>query len=78
MCCAERLNADPHNMDLAVQLANAYIDYGRSTGDARYIGRGNGGGGAVAPGQPRTDSRAARSRHGASRTVISSSSPARS
>jgi hypothetical protein len=36
----ERLDADPHNMDLAVQLANAYIDYGRSTGDARYIGRG--------------------------------------
>jgi Tfp pilus assembly protein PilF len=35
-----RLHADPHNMDLAVQLANAYIDYGRSTGDARYIGRG--------------------------------------
>jgi tetratricopeptide (TPR) repeat protein len=35
-----RLDADPHNMDLAVQLANAYIDYGRSTGDARYIGRG--------------------------------------
>lgn len=36
----ERLNADPHNMELAVQLADAYIDYGRSTGDARYIGRG--------------------------------------
>jgi hypothetical protein len=36
----ERLDADPHNMDLAIQLANAYIDYGRSTGDARYIGRG--------------------------------------
>jgi hypothetical protein len=35
-----RLNTDPHNMDLAVRLANAYIDYGRSTGDARYIGRG--------------------------------------
>ena len=35
-----RLDSDPHNMDLAVQLANAYIDYGRSTGDARYIGRG--------------------------------------
>lgn len=36
----ERLDVDPHNMDLAVHLANAYIDYGRSTGDARYIGRG--------------------------------------
>jgi hypothetical protein len=36
----QRLSTDPHNMDLAVQLANAYIDYGRSTGDARYIGRG--------------------------------------
>lgn len=36
----ERLNADPHDMDLAVQLADAYIDYGRSTGDARYVGRG--------------------------------------
>ncbi|HEY1891323.1 MAG TPA: hypothetical protein VGG63_12995 [Steroidobacteraceae bacterium] len=36
----QRLNADPHNMDLSVQLANAYIDYGRATGDARYIGRG--------------------------------------
>ena len=36
----ERLNADPHNMDLAIHLASAYIDYGRSTGDARYIGRG--------------------------------------
>lgn len=34
----ERLNADPHNMELAVQLADGYIDYGRSTGDARYIG----------------------------------------
>lgn len=33
------LDADPHNMALAVQLADAYIDYGRSTGDARYIGR---------------------------------------
>ena len=36
----QRLNADPRNMELAVQLADAYIDYGRSTGDARYIGRG--------------------------------------
>jgi Tfp pilus assembly protein PilF len=36
----ERLNGDPHDMDLAVQLADAYIDYGRSTGDARYVGRG--------------------------------------
>ena len=35
-----RLDGDPHDMDLAVQLANAYIDYGRSTGDARYVGRG--------------------------------------
>ncbi|MGH8327634.1 MAG: hypothetical protein ACRET2_12810 [Steroidobacteraceae bacterium] len=36
----ERLDADPRNMELAVRLADAYIDYGRSTGDARYIGRG--------------------------------------
>lgn len=36
----ERLDVDPHNMDLAIELANAYIDYGRSTGDARYVGRG--------------------------------------
>jgi hypothetical protein len=36
----QRLNADPHDMGLAVHLANAYIDYGRSTGDARYVGRG--------------------------------------
>jgi len=35
-----RLDGDPHDMDLAVQLADAYIDYGRSTGDARYVGRG--------------------------------------
>lgn len=35
-----RLSSDPHDMGLAVQLAKAYIDYGRSTGDARYIGRG--------------------------------------
>lgn len=36
----EHLSADPHNMNLAVKLADAYIDYGRSTGDARYVGRG--------------------------------------
>ncbi|MDE2449858.1 MAG: hypothetical protein KGO22_12860 [Gammaproteobacteria bacterium] len=35
-----RLDGDPHDMKLAVQLADAYIDYGRSTGDARYVGRG--------------------------------------
>ncbi len=35
-----RLDGDPHDMDFAVQLADAYIDYGRSTGDARYVGRG--------------------------------------
>ncbi|MGH7107953.1 MAG: tetratricopeptide repeat protein, partial [Acetobacteraceae bacterium] len=35
-----QLNRDPHNLSLAVQLADAYINYGRSTGDARYVGRG--------------------------------------
>ena len=32
--------ADPHNLVLAVRLADAYIDYGRSTGDERYVGHG--------------------------------------
>lgn len=29
----------PGDLDLAVQLAHAWIDYGRSTGDTRFIGR---------------------------------------
>jgi cytochrome c-type biogenesis protein CcmH/NrfG len=32
-------NAHPHDATKAVALAQAYIDYGRSTGDARYLGR---------------------------------------
>ena len=36
----ERLNSDPHNLALAVPLADAYIDYGRATGDERYVGHG--------------------------------------
>lgn len=39
----EQLRADfgqhPHDIDRAVKLARAYIDYGRATGDARYLGR---------------------------------------
>jgi predicted Zn-dependent protease len=31
--------ANPENLDAAVRLAQAYIDYGRGTGDARYLGR---------------------------------------
>ncbi len=33
------LSRQPHDTDKAVALARAYIDYGRSTGDARYLGR---------------------------------------
>jgi len=29
----------PHDLQPAIQLAAAYLDYGRSTGDARYLGR---------------------------------------
>jgi thioredoxin-like negative regulator of GroEL len=32
-------NAHPQDAKKAVALAQAYIDYGRSTGDARYLGR---------------------------------------
>jgi tetratricopeptide (TPR) repeat protein len=32
-------NAHPHDAAKAVTLAQSYIDYGRSTGDARYLGR---------------------------------------
>ncbi|WP_158880034.1 hypothetical protein [Rhodanobacter sp. L36] len=32
-------NAHPHDATKAVRLAQAYIDYGRATGDARYLGR---------------------------------------
>lgn len=34
-----QLRKNPHDMDAAIKLAHAYIDYGRSTGDARFIGR---------------------------------------
>ena len=30
---------DPANMALSVSLSTAYLDYGRDTGDARYLGR---------------------------------------
>ena len=30
---------DPGNMALSVSLSTAYLDYGRDTGDARYLGR---------------------------------------
>jgi cytochrome c-type biogenesis protein CcmH/NrfG len=33
------LSRQPHDTDKAVALARAYVDYGRSTGDARYLGR---------------------------------------
>src|SRR5579885_3261153 len=29
----------PRDMGLAVRLSMAYLDYGRDTGDARYLGR---------------------------------------
>lgn len=31
--------ADPGNMAVSVKLSMAYLDYGRATGDARYLGR---------------------------------------
>jgi Tfp pilus assembly protein PilF len=34
-----RLDQDPHDVTRAVQLSEAYLDYGRDTGDARYLGR---------------------------------------
>jgi Tfp pilus assembly protein PilF len=33
------LNQDPHDVRRAVNLSEAYLDYGRDTGDARYLGR---------------------------------------
>lgn len=33
------LRQQPGNVDTAVKLARAYINYGRSTGDARFLGR---------------------------------------
>jgi hypothetical protein len=33
------LNQDPHDVSRAVKLSEAYLDYGRDTGDARYLGR---------------------------------------
>ena len=33
------LSAHPQDVAKAVSLAKAYVDYGRSTGDARYLGR---------------------------------------
>ncbi len=33
------LNGPPQDLPLAVKLSTAYLDYGRDTGDARYLGR---------------------------------------
>jgi Tfp pilus assembly protein PilF len=33
------LDQDPHDVTRAVKLSEAYLDYGRDTGDARYLGR---------------------------------------
>lgn len=33
------LNQDPNDATRAVKLSEAYLDYGRGTGDARYLGR---------------------------------------
>jgi Tfp pilus assembly protein PilF len=33
------LNQDPRDVTRAVKLSEAYLDYGRDTGDARYLGR---------------------------------------
>jgi Tfp pilus assembly protein PilF len=33
------LNQDPQDVTRAVKLSEAYLDYGRDTGDARYLGR---------------------------------------
>jgi hypothetical protein len=35
----QRRLAAPRNSGLAIQLARSYLDYGRATGDARYLGR---------------------------------------
>ena len=35
----QRTAARPRDLNAAVALANAYLDYGRDTGDARYLGR---------------------------------------
>ncbi|HWU69406.1 MAG TPA: hypothetical protein VN046_11035 [Stenotrophobium sp.] len=34
-----QLQAQPHNLKISQQLSRAYINYGRETGDARYLGR---------------------------------------
>lgn len=34
-----QLNRAPRDLQRALSLAKAYLDYGRSTGDARYVGR---------------------------------------
>lgn len=34
-----QLQAQPHNLKMSEQLSRAYINYGRETGDARYLGR---------------------------------------
>lgn len=46
---AQQWRQNPHNRQLAIRLAKAYIDYGRSTGDARFLGR------ALAPIDPWLD-----------------------
>lgn len=46
---AQQWRQDRHNRKLAIRLAKAYIDYGRSTGDARFLGR------ALAPIDPWLD-----------------------
>lgn len=38
----DKLAAAPHDLTLAVALARAYLDYGRGTGDARFLGRAEG------------------------------------
>src|SRR5471030_3183845 len=35
----KQLEARPADVKLGVALARAYLDYGRDTGDARYLGR---------------------------------------
>lgn len=34
-----QLQAQPHNLKISERLSRAYINYGRETGDARYLGR---------------------------------------
>jgi tetratricopeptide (TPR) repeat protein len=35
----QKIQAKPNDVHAAVALSNAYLDYGRDTGDARYLGR---------------------------------------